>query len=46
MTGRLVDATARKDVKALPEVESCFARFVMPGRTIAAGEPATAGARP
>jgi flagellar protein FliS len=46
MTGRLVDATARKDVKALPEVENLLRSLRDAWAQIAAGEPATAGARP
>jgi flagellar protein FliS len=46
MTGRLVDATARKDVKALPEVENLLRSLRDAWAQIAAGEPAIAGARP
>jgi len=46
MTGRLVDATARKDVKALPEVENLLRSLRDAWAQIATGEPAIAGARP
>jgi flagellar protein FliS len=45
ITGRLVDATARKDMSAVDEVEKLLRSLREAWAQIAAGETATAGAR-